>query len=90
MSENNKNNVDVKGNVPAREKLNNIPVFSGRLAYKLIELGYFKELVGMANNRIKPGQKVYYFTRTEELEKIVDDYNIDRKIIRDALIEMED
>lgn len=86
MNENNINNVDGY----KREKLNNIPVFSGRLAFKLIELGYFYDLVGMANNRTKPGQKVYYFTRTEELEKIIDDYKIDRQIIKDALSEMED
>lgn len=92
MSENVINSVDVKGNAPAREKrkLNNIPVFKRSLAYKMIELGYFDDLVGMANHRTKPGEKVYYFTRTKELEQIIEDYDIDRKVIKDALIEMED
>lgn len=50
---------------------NNIPVPIGKVAHTLLHMGY--DIVDIAPNKIKHNETVFYFERTPETERLVNE-----------------
>lgn len=60
-------------------KQKSLLVFSNELLYKLSDAGYLEQLNEVRPNRKRPGHRVYYFDPDPEIEKIIKNYQEERK-----------
>lgn len=53
------------------KNVNNIPVPIGKVAHTLLHMGY--DIIDIAPNKIKHNETIFYFERTPETEKLVNE-----------------